>query len=166
MTSHTNDLSVLAHEGNADCKGDMILTARFAEFYPENSVWNDNPITDDMIRMAIESGVAEEVAPFGNENVVSEQKKIVDRPDEWHIARIIYFINHPEEIKDIWIDNECYHSRYPGMSCILPKPIITDGHHRYRAAAYLGLEKSHCEYSGRTDLLEYLRGDVDECPVE
>jgi len=102
--------------------GDMILTKRFAEFYPENSVWNDEPITDNMIRAAIEAGMPEVSTPFGNEGIMSEQKNIADRPDEWHIGRIIYFINHPEEIKDIWIDNECYHSRYPRMSCILPKP--------------------------------------------
>jgi len=145
--------------------GDIILTKRFSEYY-EDIAWNENPITDEMVKYAIENGVTGEPTPYGNTELVADWVKIVDRSDEWHVARIIYFINNPYEIRDIWVDNKCYHGRYPGTSRILPIPFITDGHHRYRAVAYLGLDKFHCQYSGRMDLLAYLTGENDVKPIE
>ena len=47
------------------------------------------------------------------------------RSRDWHIGRIIYFINHPEEIRDIEIDNECIDNY------ILPQAVIVDGWHRF-----------------------------------
>lgn len=68
----------------------------------------------------------------------------------------MYFIKHKAEIKDIEIDNE-----YSG-STIFAIPIIVDGWHRFAAAYYLykqeKLDKIHCRYGGRVDLLEYLQG--------
>ena len=79
---------------------------------------------------------------------------------EWHIGRIIYFINHSTEIKDIEVDNECS-GRY-----ILPQPIIIDGWHRYTAARWLyreeKLDKIHCKYGGRIDILDYIKGETDD----
>ena len=69
-------------------------------------------------------------------------------------------INHPIEIKDIEIDNEC------SDNFILPQPVIIDGWHRYVAARWLydqgKLSEIHCRYGGREDLLLYLKGETDE----
>lgn len=81
------------------------------------------------------------------------------RTRDWHIGRIIYFIKHPEEIRDIEIDNEC-NNEY-----ILPQLVIVDGWHRYAAARWLfdqgKLFKIHCRYGGRLDVLDYLKGNSD-----
>ena len=83
---------------------------------------------------------------------------------EWHIGRILYFINHPNEIRDIQIDNQC------SYGYILPQPIIIDGWHRYAAARWLydqdRLSEIHCRYGGRMDVLEYLQGKIRELECE
>lgn len=70
------------------------------------------------------------------------------------------FNNHPEEIRDIEIDNECVNNE------ILPQAVIVDGWHRYAAARWLfdqgKLTQIHCRYGGRLDVLEYLQGMIDE----
>lgn len=110
----------------------------------------------DDISDAIHKGVAEMPEPYGDtwKHPVSKQ-----RSRKWHIGRIIYFINHPEEIRDIEIDNAC------NFVSILPQPIIVDGWHRYAAARWL-YEKQQlsgicCLYGGRIDILEYLQGKTD-----
>jgi len=141
-------------------EGYIILMDRLLELMIDDEAkWNGTPITNDMIKSAIVSGMPEETDQFGC------GRAEINRSDDWHIGRIIYFINHPEEIRDIWIDNECYPGRYPGISRILPIPIIDDGNHRYRAAKYLGFKKIHCQYGGRTDVLAYLTGESDEAPL-
>ncbi len=79
------------------------------------------------------------------------------RSRDWHIGRILYFIKHPNEIRDIEIDNEC------NNGYILPQPVIVDGWHRYAAARWLfdqeKLFKIHCRYGGRMDVLDYLQGN-------
>ncbi len=73
-------------------------------------------------------------------------------------------INHPEEIRDIEIDNVCVDNY------ILPAPTIIDGNHRFMAAMWLNdqgkMDKVHCMYGGRMDLLDYLTGKTNECPDE
>lgn len=68
--------------------------------------------------LPIHDAISEVSEPYGDtwEHPVLEQKS-----KEWHIGRIIYFINHPKEIRDIEIDNEC------NNGFILPQPIIVDG---------------------------------------
>lgn len=62
------------------------------------------------------------------------------------------------KIDPLSIDNECN-----GLN-ILPKPILTDGHHRYLAHLFLGHEKMEIEYSGRMDILTYLigKGEIEQ----
>ena len=77
---------------------------------------------------------------------------------------ILYFVNHPQEIKNIELDNES------STFDILPVPIIIDGYHRWMAARYLyelgSLHKIHCLYAGREDVLDYLKGKLDTMPQE
>ena len=53
---------------------------------------------------------------------------------------------------------------------ICPIPVIVDGNHRFMAAMWLHdqgkMEKVHCMYGGRTDLLDYLTGNTEEQPLE
>ncbi len=74
--------------------------------------------------------------------------------DEWnkqdHIERILYFIDYPEKITPIYIDNKCVDNQ------ILPIPMITDGQHRYIASIYRKEEYIPVIYNGLTELLEYL----------
>lgn len=143
--------------------GDMILINRLAEFYANGEMaWNDgetinlNDITDAICNMQPEESEA-----FGD---TRKHPCKGNKSTKWHIGRIIYFINHPEEIKDIEIDNVC------NGIYIDPIPVIEDGHHRFMAAMWLNnqgkLNTVHCMYGGRMDVLEYLIGSIDRCPTE
>ena len=137
--------------------GDIIRIDRLNDFLPDESwEWDlQGEINLDDISIAIHEALTENSEPYGD---TWEHPVLERRSRDWHIGRIIYFINHPDEIRDIDIDNEC-DGKY-----ILPKPIIVDGWHRYAAARWLydqgKLTKIHCRYSGRADVLEYLQGKL------
>lgn len=139
--------------------GDIIRIDRLIEFLPtEHWSWDETgEINLNDISIAIHEAIPEISNPYGDtwKHPVLEQKS-----REWHIGRIIYFINHPIEIKDIELDNEC------SDNFILPQPVIIDGWHRYVAARWLydqgKLSEIHCRYGGREDLLLYLKGETDE----
>lgn len=143
--------------------GDMILIDRLSDFFPVNSwQWNEGEVVElDDITCAIHDGQPEESEPFGDnwKHLCMENKST-----EWHIGRILYFIKHPDEIRDIDIDNMC------NGNYICTIPVILDGNHRFMAAMWLHdqgeMDKVHCLYGGRTDLLNYLTGEVDICPCE
>lgn len=79
---------------------------------------------------------------------------------KYHIARIIYFMEHPEEIKRIEVDNLCFE-----MS-ILPGCTIVDGWHRIAAGMMLHLNKVWIEYGSRSDAEDYITGKTDERPED
>lgn len=143
--------------------GDMILIDRLAEFFPVDSwQWNEGEIIElDDIACAIHTGQPEEPDPFGHQwrHSYTENKST-----QWHIGRILYFINHPEEIRNIELDNIC------NANYICPIPIIVDGNHRFMAALWLNdqgiMNKVHCLYGGRGDVLNYLTGKINSCPEE
>lgn len=131
--------------------GDVIIINRLKEFFPDDSMeWNSG----EKIKLHDKS---EESEPFGDtwKHLCMENKST-----EWHIGRILYFINHPEEIKDIELDNYC------DNGLIYPEPIIVDGNHRFMTALWLRkrgiMDKIHCRYGGREDILNYLTGKSDE----
>ena len=135
--------------------GDIILIEKLHEFIPSECwEWNEGEeISLDDISIAIIEAIPEISEPYGdtwNHPVLEHKAR------EWHIGRIIYFINHPEEIRDIDIDNQCECDQ------ILPIPVIVDGWHRYAASIWLydqgELKEIHCTYGGRVDVLEYLQG--------
>lgn len=142
--------------------GDIIRIDRLIEFLPtEHWSWDESGEIDlDDISVAIHEAVPEVSESYGDQwtHPVLEQKS-----REWHLGRIIYFIDHPNEIRDIEIDNEC-------SGCvILPQPTIVDGWHRYAAARWLydqgKLVEIHCRYGGRVDVLEYLQGKTNDRPL-
>lgn len=143
--------------------GDIILIDKLIEFLPtEHWEWDETGKIDlDDISIAIHEGVLEIPDPYGdtwNHPVLEHITR------DWHIGRILYFIKHPNEICNIEIDNEC------DNGYILPQPVIVDGWHRYAAARWLfdqgKLDKIHCRYGGRSDVLEYLKGNTDKYPSE
>lgn len=143
--------------------GDIIRIDRLIEFLPtEYWSWDGTEkIYLDDISAAIQKTLPEVSSPYGDTWKYPVTKR---KTREWHIGRIIYFINHPDEIKDVEIDNEC------NGGYILPCPIIVDGWHRYAAARWLysqgKLFKIHCRYGGRIDILEYLQGKINSFNYE
>ncbi|MED2945384.1 hypothetical protein P4284_23755 [Bacillus swezeyi] len=83
---------------------------------------------------------------------------------EWgkieHLRRILYFVENPNEIKGIQLDNEIFNDY------ILPKPIIVDGNHRMFAALHLNFKYVHCRYGGRKDVLDYLTDKTNLKPTD
>lgn len=137
--------------------GDIIRIDRLNDFLPDESwEWDlQGEINLDDISIAIHSGLPQVPDPYGD---TWNHPVLERRSRDWHIGRIIYFINHPDEIRDIDIDNEC-EGKY-----ILQQAVIVDGWHRYAAARWLydqgKLTKIHCRYGGRVDVLEYLQGKL------
>lgn len=143
--------------------GDIILIERLIEFLPtEHWEWDDEEKIDlEDISVAMHEGIPEITDPYGDTWKHPVLKK---RTREWHIGRILYFIKHPNEICDIEIDNEC------NNGYILPQAVIVDGWHRYAAARWLfdqgKLFKIHCRYGGRSDVLDYLKGNLNKYPED
>lgn len=132
---------------------DTILIDRlmsFCDFRETGMQWDNSYITLEEIRKGIEIGLPEQHAPY-----TTGLLEIDSRSKEWHIGRIIYFINNPEKITPLDIDNECH-----GMT-IMPVPIIEDGHHRLFALLYLRKIECEVRYSGLVSVLEYLKGETD-----
>jgi len=82
--------------------------------------------------------------------------------NEWnkrdHIERILYFIDYPEKITPIHIDNKCSNSQ------ILPIPMIIDGQHRFIASVYRKEKYIPAIYSGLSDLFNYLTEKINKKP--
>lgn len=143
-----------------DEEQNLIVTSRLYEYIKE-CCWDINTcISLSDISLAYGKNV-----PVQREKYADSDSCLLvkHRSKAWHLGRILYFINHPEEICDIEIDNRC-----DGLS-ILAEPIIQDGNHRYLAAAWLcskglGMKKIPCRYGGRLDLLSYLTGESDDRP--
>lgn len=143
--------------------GDIIRLDRLIEFLPDEVwVWDETEnITLEDISVAIHDGLSEVNEPYGDtlKHPVLEKKS-----REWHIGRIIYFINHPTEIRNIYLEEECWEG------FLLPSTTINDGWHRYAAARWLydqgKIATVHCMYGGREDILNYLKGTADEYLME
>lgn len=141
----------------------MLMIDRLSEFFtPSSWQWNEGEVVElDDITCAIHKAQPEESQPYGD---TWKHPCMENKSTEWHIGRILYFINHPNEIRNIEIDN-LYNGNY-----IFPSPIIIDGNHRFMAAMWLHdqekMDKIHCQYGGRLDLLDYLIGVSDELPTE
>lgn len=56
---------------------------------------------------------------------------------DWHVARVKYFVNHPEKIDEITMYQDD-----------ISNGIIYDGNHRYVASIILGMTELPCKYIG------------------
>jgi hypothetical protein len=123
--------------------------------------WGDTgKITLSDISIALNNGTADTSLPYGD----IYKYPAFEKNRDYHISRILFFVKHKEEIKELDIDNMC-------DGCyIAPIPVITDGWHRYAAATWLfkngWLDKISCRYDGRKDVLRYLIGEEDELPLD
>lgn len=124
--------------------------------------WNEDdvPISIDEIIKHMKEGISGNPEPYGD----TWKYIITTRDRMYHIARIIYFIEHPGEISGIEVDNKCNY--WSSGSAILPACIIIDGWHRLAAAMALGLEYIEIYYGGRCDIEDYLACKTDYRPNE
>lgn len=143
--------------------GYMLRIDRLAEFLPRNYwQWNNGEIISlAAITQALHSKQIIEKQAFGD---AWKGTCVNSKSTAWHIGRVLYFIKHSKEIKNLDIDNDC------DGYCVYPRPVIVDGNHRFLAAMWLHaqgkLQKVHCFYCGRLDLLDYLTGVTDVVPIE
>lgn len=125
--------------------------------------WNndDKPISTDEIIKCMNAGINENAEPHGDTFKHPVERK---RDRQYHIGRILYFINHPQEIAGIEVDNKC---GYWGSSAsILPECEIVDGWHRIAAAIIVGLRYIDIEYGGRRDIEDYLTEKSNHKPED
>jgi Tfp pilus assembly major pilin PilA len=132
----------------------IIKMSRLLEYRHKDFYWNNKPVTLQDIDTAIENRVK------GINEVYDDFDYLKDTPktNTWHIARIIYFIQHPTSITPLNIDNKCYNGIISAI------PIIEDGNHRFMALLYLKRKEIKINYSGRRDVLEYLQGKTNKIP--
>jgi len=123
---------------------------------------NDEPNSVDSINLNTLKGIiGEEVYWIGQTinldkarkgiNKVSEINTMFEdfseQTKEWHLGRIKYFVNNPNFITPITIDDNCCGNVQ-----------IIDGNHRYLAKLILNHGKIDCSYSGLVSTLEHLKG--------
>lgn len=120
-------------------------------------------LTTHDIKAAIENNVQPRTEHFGKNDNLNED---IIATKEYHLGRVIHFILHPEEIKDIqirsawWTQDDGLHSH--------PHLQIEDGFHRMLAAIYIDpteISVKNCDII-RHDVLEFLVGDTDEKPED
>jgi len=135
---------------------DTILLERLLEYYPDTFTtgfqWpgmEENSVILLYDVLAEADTIAEQSEPLHH---------FEDQNREWHMGRILYFINHPEKIRPIVIDLKCYKGH------VTSEPFIEDGWHRFAALCCLGNTHVEAAYSGRRDVLAYLKGESDERP--
>jgi len=135
---------------------DYIKVKRLRQYIKFPINWGNIEITYKDIMEGIKNNILEQKEIFAIS--WTEVYKNDGANKDWHIGRILYFVNNPDKIDPIMLDNDC--SDYD----IFPIPIITDGNHRYIAAVIRKDEFIPVHYSGLVDLLDYLKGESDVKP--
>jgi hypothetical protein len=82
--------------------------------------------------------------------------------DEWHFGRVRFFYDRflaGKPVDPITVDNHCHNG------IIYPEPDVLDGHHRLAGALYARVKRIPAYYSGRVDLLNYLKGKRKTVPT-
>lgn len=129
---------------------DKIIISRLLEFEQISS----NVISKDKIDKYKNQGVKEINHYLRDMNKISYQ----ELGDKENVGRVLYFINHPDKINPIMIDNFC------GSGMPSGEANITDGTHRLSAAIYLEWKTIDAEYSGLEETLDYLTGKINKNP--
>jgi len=119
-----------------------------------------NPM--DSINLNVLKGiVGEECYWIGSTITLSEARNGIDEVEEiktmfedfseqsreWHLGRIKHFVNNPDLITPITIDDNCCGNVQ-----------IIDGNHRYLAKLILNHDSIDCSYNGLVSTLDYLKG--------
>ena len=137
---------------------EYIQLRRLKSYRGTEFTWDKHKVTLRDIKQALKDNVSEVNEIYASSSNYFEREQ---KSKEWHLGRIIYFINHPDKIDPIELDNECWGS----YGAIMPIPIIEDGHHRYLALIYLNPKWIKVNYSGRRDVFNYLNGKLNEIPA-
>ena len=118
-----------------------------------------NPM--DSINLNVLKGiVGEECYWIGSTITLSEARNGIDEVEEiktmfedfseqsreWHLGRIKHFVNNPDLITPITIDDNCCGNVQ-----------IIDGNHRYLAKLIPNHDMIDCSYNGLVSTLDYLR---------
>lgn len=120
--------------------------------------WPDaSPLSLEEVLLEKSNGKPGSSEPYGD---TWKHPVKVQRDKSYHISRIIYFIDHPQEIAGIEVDNPCVDNG------ILPGCEIIDGWHRIAAAIILKLQKIWIDYGGRADIEDYICGRTEIRPKE
>lgn len=135
---------------------DYINIKRLRQYIKFPIKWGNIEITYKDIMEGIKNNIPEQKDMFASSWTDCKKGDEIDK--NWHIGRILYFVNNPNKIEPLNLDNQC------AFSNILPIPIITDGHHRYIAAVIRKDKFIPAYYSGLVSLLEYLTGESDIKP--
>jgi len=135
---------------------DYIKVKRLRQYIKFPINWGNIEITYKDIIEGIKNNIPEQEDVFATSWTEIYLGDEVNK--EWHIGRILYFVNNPDKIDPIMLDND--YSDYD----IFPIPIITDGNHRYVATVIRNDEFIPANYNGLVSLLEYLKGESDIKP--
>jgi len=133
-------------------KPHVIRTDRFLEFYKISDTgieWNEDSVTIEDVRDGIANGMTEQHKAYVPYAFPVNK--------EWHIGRIIYFINRPDKITPLDIEGDIDEWEDHKNTWVA----LIDGHHRFAAILYLGLSEFRVRYSGSVDVLRYLTGETN-----
>ena len=112
---------------------------------------------------AFTNGEKEDDRYFGENGSLN---KDVEPTRQYHISRVIYFMNHPELIVDIRVKSAWW--MQDNKVCSHPHLQIEDGYHRVLAGICLGWEDESVEIVNydyiRQDVLDYLLYDSYQLP--
>lgn len=138
---------------------DLILVSRIEEFLPEDIYWDDVLLTVSDIKDMLNNNLIKEIDEPFPDIPTYERLKSKKYNKEWHVGRIKYFINHPEKITPISLDNDCSGGFISGY------PIILDGHHRLIASILRQDKYIEAYYSGLVTTVDYLTGAVNKIDI-
>ena len=138
---------------------DKLSIARILHWIPDNfDPWG---CTEPFLIEMIDEVQADQLSSYADVEMSNDQLKKRRVDPMWHAARIRWLLEHPENLEDpISMDCVC------NYGAIYPVPEIVDGWHRFFAYRYLGKRKIPAFFSGRVDLLDYLRLRTNQPPVE
>lgn len=131
-----------------------ISVPRLYEYLPFDTFeWNKNGISlGDIDAARADMSFPRQSEPYS--------ATFAEKGDDWHIGRILYFIDNPARVTPISLDCEC------DGGFVYALPVLLDGHHRYAAALVAQWPVIISAFGGRVDLLKYLCCETDTPPQE
>ena len=111
-------------------------------------IFDEHTVYEDEVIAYLDAGNEGNSTPYDEAGVHTP----TSRSKEYHIARVVWFVRHQDEIRGISVDNLCDNNH------IYPTIVIKDGYHRFMAARICKMDKIKVEYKGREDVERYLQG--------
>lgn len=131
----------------------FMLKDRHRNYY---CIWDGNKVTVQDVLNYINAGGTGTTESYGDMWRYQPMK----HDKQYHVARVAWYVMHPDEIKEIWVDNYCKDGAlYPGV-------VIQDGNHRLFAAYIAKKERIKIHYGGRCDIENYLKGRRKTKPTD